>query len=61
MDHNFWRNGVLYILRNLNETNNFFKFYFFKEEQHVGRVQTNKIKTKMKLVKLVIWKCIFNE
>jgi hypothetical protein len=34
---------------------------FLKQAQHVGRVQRNKIKTKMKLVKLVIWKCIFNE
>jgi hypothetical protein len=39
----------------------FLNFIFFKEVQHVGRVETNKIKTKMKLVKLVIWKCIFNE
>jgi hypothetical protein len=38
-----------------------FLFLFFKEAQHVGRVETNKIKTKMKLIKLVIWKCIFNE
>jgi hypothetical protein len=29
--------------------------------QHVGRVQIIKMKTKIKLVKLVIWKCIFNE